>query len=198
MRGAAFDRQVVRPRSSSPRHDTSHQGFRELAMPLFDSLYNFAHWLTQNGDDAEDLVQETFVKARRGFNSFQPGTTFRAWIFQILRNTFANSRSKRALNMAAPFDSEDDLPTPPSNSNTSESVPVRYFDLHLVRSAMEELPPLLQEVMLLCDVEDMSYQETAQALSISVGTVMSRLTKARRAVRIALANTSGALLCGSA
>src|SRR6266496_6600737 len=62
--------------------------FEELAMPLFDSLYNFAHWLTQNREEAEDLVQETYAKALKGFGSFQPGTNFRAWIFRILRNTF--------------------------------------------------------------------------------------------------------------
>ena len=67
--------------------------FEELALPLFDRLYNFAHWLTQNRDEAEDLVQETFAKALKGFSSFQPGTNFRAWIYRILRNTFLTSRS---------------------------------------------------------------------------------------------------------
>src|ERR1700687_758741 len=67
--------------------------FEELAMPLFDSLYNFAHWLTQNRDEAEDLVQETYAKALKGFSSFQPGTNFRAWIYRILRNTFLTSRT---------------------------------------------------------------------------------------------------------
>jgi RNA polymerase sigma-70 factor (ECF subfamily) len=198
MSGMALDRQITRPATSSPRPDTSHGVFRELAMPLFDSLYNFAHWLTRNREEAEDLVQETYVKALRGFNSFQPGTNFRAWIFQILRNTFATSRSKRALSMAAPFHAEDDLSTIPSNSSTAESLLIRYSDLHLVRCALEELPPLLQEVMLLCDVEEMSYQETAQALSIPIGTVMSRLARARRAVRAALGKTPGAIPCSSA
>src|SRR6202049_2543818 len=100
-------------------------------MPLFDQLFNFAHWLTRNREEAEDLVQETYVKALRGFSSFQPGTNFRAWIFQILRNTFATSRSKRALSMAAPFNAEDDLSTIPSNSSTAESLLIRYSDLHL-------------------------------------------------------------------
>src|SRR6201997_4110545 len=68
-------------------------GFEELAMPLLDSLYNFAHWLTQNREEAEDLVQETYVKALKGFGSFQLGTNFRAWIFRILRNTFLTSRT---------------------------------------------------------------------------------------------------------
>src|SRR6266481_2635565 len=69
------------------------ESFEELAMPLFDSLYNFAHWLTSNREEAEDLVQETYTKALKGFPSFQPGTNFRAWIFRILRNTFLTSRT---------------------------------------------------------------------------------------------------------
>src|ERR1019366_5147047 len=62
--------------------------FEQLALPLFGRLYNFAHWLTQNREEAEDLVQETFAKALKGFSSFEPGTNFKAWIFRILRNTF--------------------------------------------------------------------------------------------------------------
>jgi len=69
------------------------ESFEELAMPLFASLYNFAQWLTQNRDEAEDLVQETYMKALKGFDSFQQGTNFRAWIYRILRNTFLTSRS---------------------------------------------------------------------------------------------------------
>src|SRR5215472_12196566 len=67
--------------------------FENLALPLFDQLYNFAHWLTQDPTEAEDLVQESYTKALRGFSGFQAGTNFRAWIFRILRNTFLTSRS---------------------------------------------------------------------------------------------------------
>jgi RNA polymerase sigma factor (sigma-70 family) len=74
-------------RFGSSRDGNSLAGFEELAMPLFDALYNFARWLGQDQDDAEDLVQETYLKALRGFGLFQPGSNFRAWIFQILENT---------------------------------------------------------------------------------------------------------------
>src|ERR1700693_3359656 len=84
--------------------------FEELAMPLFASLYNFARWLVQNSNDAEDLVQETYLKALRGFASFQRGTNFRAWMFQILRNTFLSSRSKLDRRMTVALDSEADSP----------------------------------------------------------------------------------------
>jgi RNA polymerase sigma-70 factor, ECF subfamily len=79
--------------TSSLQDDKSLAGFEELAMPLFDSLYNFARWLVRNQSDAEDLVQETYRRALHSFASFQPGTNFRGWIFRILKNTFLSSRS---------------------------------------------------------------------------------------------------------
>src|SRR5271169_4546227 len=85
---------MVRFGVSSSQAGQPLAGFEELAMLLFDSLYNFARWLAHNSNDAEDLVQETYLKALRSFASFQPGTNFRAWIFQILRNTFLSSGSR--------------------------------------------------------------------------------------------------------
>src|SRR5271156_2824924 len=92
-------------------------GFEELAMPLFDSLYNFARWLAHGSNEAEDLVQETYLKALRRFSSFQPGTNFRAWIFQILRNTFLSSCSKLERRMTVAMDSEEDFPMLPVTSS---------------------------------------------------------------------------------
>ncbi|PYX08606.1 MAG: RNA polymerase subunit sigma-24 [Acidobacteria bacterium] len=162
--------------------------FQELAIPLFDSLYNFARWLTQNREDAEDLVQETYVKALKGFESFQLGTNFRGWIFQILRNTFLSSRSRLEMRMTVPLSSEDDSRVQPVSSNTAESLLIGRSDLHLVRCAIEELPVVFREALLLC--EDMSYREIADVLSIPIGTVMSRIARARKAVRDALGKTS--------
>src|SRR6201981_506689 len=79
--------------TSSSQDDKSLAGFEELAMPLFDSLYNFARWLVRNQSDAENLVQETYRKALHSFASFNPDTNFRGWIFRILKNTFLSSRS---------------------------------------------------------------------------------------------------------
>src|ERR1700726_5239417 len=81
--------------------------FEELALPLFDPLYNFAHWLTQDRTEAEDLVQETFAKALKGFSSFRPGTNFRAWIYKILRNTFLTSRTGLKAAATVPIDNEE-------------------------------------------------------------------------------------------
>ena len=96
--------------SSSSHDDQPLAGFEELAIPLFDSLYNFARWIARDTDDAEDLVQETYLKALRSFGSFQPGTNFRAWIFQILRNTFLSSRTNYERRMTEELDSDEDGP----------------------------------------------------------------------------------------
>jgi RNA polymerase sigma-70 factor (ECF subfamily) len=157
--------------------------FEELAMPLFDSLYNFAHWLTQNREDAEDLVQETYAKALKGFRSFQPGTNFRAWIFRILRNTFLTSRAGLQTTMRAPLEVEDPELAFPATTETPESILLERSKQQLVQKAIEKLPVFFREVVLLCDTEEMSYQEIAETLSIPIGTVMSRLARARKALR---------------
>src|ERR1700727_3469061 len=105
--------------TSSSRADQPMAEFEELAMPVFDPLYNFARWLVHNSNDAEDLVQETYLKALRSFASFEPGTNFRAWIFQILKNTFLGSCSKLERRMTLALDSEEDLP---ATSDTPESL----------------------------------------------------------------------------
>jgi RNA polymerase sigma-70 factor (ECF subfamily) len=164
------------------------ESFEELAMPLFASLYNFAQWLTQNRDEAEDLVQETYMKALKGFASYQQGTNFRAWIYRILRNTFLTSRSGLRERVTVPFDDEDPEATLPAASHTPESEMLARADQQSVQSALERLPVPYREVILLCDVEEMSYREIAETLAIPVGTVMSRLSRARKAMRELLAS----------
>jgi RNA polymerase sigma-70 factor, ECF subfamily len=155
--------------------------FEELAMPLFDQLYNFARWLTQDTNEAEDLVQETYTKALRGFSSFQVGTNFRAWMYRILRNSFLSSRT--GLKVTVAFDEEDADVGMPMERATPESLLIAQSDRALVQHALEELPVHFREILLLCEVEEMSYQEIAEALSIPIGTVMSRLSRARKALR---------------
>src|SRR6185369_14283169 len=184
MRRAGFGSQgMVRSAASFSEDDEPLPGFEELAMPLFDSLYNFAHWLVRKRSSAEDLVQETYMKALRGFVSFQPGTNFRAWMFQILRNTFLSSRSTLAQRMTVEIDSEDDTLVLPVTSTTPESLFIERFQKDAVRNAIEQLPVIFREVLLLCDVEDASYREISEILSIPIGTVMSRLARARKTVR---------------
>ena len=154
--------------------------FEDLAMPLFGQLYNFARWLTQDTAEAEDLVQETYTKALRGFSSFQPGTNFRAWMYRILRNSFLSSRT--GLKVTVEFD-EEDTAIAPAERSTPESLLLEQCSRELMWKAMEELPVPFREILLLCEVEEMSYQEIAETLAIAPGTVMSRLFRARKALR---------------
>ena len=178
--------------TSSSMSDKSSPGFEELAMPLFGSLYNFAHWLARNETDAEDLVQETYLKALRNFASFQPSTNFRAWMFQILRNTFLSSRSTLERRLTVAMDPEEDGPELAVEKETPETILVKRLDSQLVQSAIEGLPVHHREILLLCEVEEMSYQEIADVLSIPIGTVMSRLARARKAIRQSLSSAAGA------
>jgi RNA polymerase sigma-70 factor (ECF subfamily) len=184
MKHIGFATQVMdRFEVPSSRDDRRSAGFEELAMPLFDSLYNHARWLVENSNDADDLVQETYLKALKGFSSFQPGTNFRAWIFRILRNSFLSSRSKLERRMTVALDPEEDGPKLAVDSETPETILMNRSDSKLVQRAIEDLPVHYREALLLCEVEEMSYQEIAEVLSIPIGTVMSRLARAREAVR---------------
>jgi RNA polymerase sigma-70 factor (ECF subfamily) len=159
--------------------------FEELAMPHFARLYNFACWLTADRTAAEDLVQESYMKALKGFSSFQQGTNFRAWIYRILRNTFLTS--KAGLKIAVSFEDEEAGAPEPATNVTPESLLIAQLEQHAIQQALEALPVNFREVILLCDLEEMSYQEIAQTLAIPIGTVMSRLSRARKAMRSLLA-----------
>ena len=156
-------------------------------MPLFDQLFNFAHWMAQNREEAQDLVQETYAKALRGFSSFQPGTNFRAWMYRILRNTFLTSRTGLQATRTVPFEDEDGAEIAVADSGTPEAILIERSNQQLVQDAIAELPVKAREILLLCEVEEMSYQEIAETLSIPIGTVMSRLSRSRKALREILA-----------
>ena len=132
--------------------------FEDLALPLFDQLYNFAHWLTQDRSDADDLVQETYSKALRGFSSFRPGTNFRAWMYRILRNSFLSSRT--GLKSNVPFD-EEEHETAAIDRSTPETFLMDHASREMVQQALSDLPVHFREILLLCEVEEMSYQEIA-------------------------------------
>src|SRR5271154_324264 len=161
-------------------------------MPHFDSLYNFARWLTHDSAEAEDLVQEAYVKALKGFASFTPGTNFRAWIFRILRNAFLTSRTGLASRMTSALEDEEFIPAAAIEMQTPETLLLGRSSHQAVHAAIDALPVHYREVLLLSDVEEMRYQEIAEMLDIPVGTVMSRLNRARKAVRQALTPTFSA------
>ncbi len=159
-----------------------NKDFEKLAIPLLDGLYNFACWLTSDTDEAHDLVQEAIVKALKGFASFQAGTNFRAWMFRILRNTFLTSRTgleRRNTTQQDEQGFEDAVISP----DTPELAMLRRADAQLVQTAIANLSPVFKEVILLADMEEMRYQEIAETLDIPIGTVMSRLARARKQVR---------------
>ena len=177
---------------AAPTAGPQTSSFEELALPLLPSLYNVAAWLAQNPADAEDLVQETFLKSMRGFDTFEPNTNFKAWIFRILRNTYLTSRSglaaRRTVALEEELETHDDsgprlYPEAVIDRQTPELNLLRLSDHAALKAAMENLPAPLLEVILLCDVEEMKYKEIASVLEIPIGTVMSRIARARTTLR---------------
>jgi RNA polymerase sigma-70 factor, ECF subfamily len=157
--------------------------FEQLALPLLPSLYSHAFWLTRNHAEAEDLAQETISKALRAFSSFQADTNFKAWIFRILRNTFLTSRTGIAASRTIFFedhpevlDTADCAPTPEDNLIQLNNETVLY-------NALDQLQPPLREILLLCDIENLKYKDIALVLDLPLGTVMSRISRARATLR---------------
>src|SRR6478609_8451425 len=181
-------------RAARENHATP-SAFEGLALPLLPSLYNLACWLCRNNSDAEDLVQETFLKALRGFGSFEPGSNFKAWIFRILRNTYLTSRSglqaQRTVSLDEQLEEQRDFgpaiyPEAAIDRSTPEISLILSADRAALHDAMEKLPAPLLEVILMCDVEEMKYKDIASVLDLPIGTVMSRIARARAALRNSL------------
>jgi RNA polymerase sigma-70 factor (ECF subfamily) len=157
--------------------------FEQLALPLLPSLYNHASWLTRNHAEAEDLVQETFSKALRAFDSFQAETNFKAWIFRILRNTFLTSRTGIATSRTVFLEDHPNVLDTTDESPTPEDNLIRLDNQAALERALDQLEPALREALLLCDVEEVKYKDIALILDVPIGTVMSRISRARRALR---------------
>ena len=148
-------------RASARAEAEARAQFEALALPLLPSLYNTARWLTRDAAEAEDLVQETMVKALGGFAGFEAGTNFKAWTFRILRNTYLTSRSGLAARRTVALDEELEAGGEPEAAierTTPEVELMRLSDRAALERAMETLPPPLLEVVLLCDVEEMKYR----------------------------------------
>ena len=169
---------------ASPRSDSREplKIFEQLAIPLLNPLYNFAYWLARNRQEAEDLVQETYLKAWQAFSSFQRGTNFRAWMYRILRNTFLTSRTGLPAVTETLDLEKENVSALVATTDTPESILIEAANRDLVRSAIEGLPLDFREVLLLREVDEMSYRDIAATLSLPMGTVMSRLSRARQAV----------------
>ena len=164
--------------------------FEGEVLPHADRLFRLAMWFVRNRADAEDVVQDTMMQALKSFHRFQPGTNCRAWLTTILQRIVSNRR--RAAGRSIVMNDPDDriaqtVPFVPP-------VPQELTD-ELVLGTLRRLPTTFQDVILLCDVEDLSYKEAAEALAIPIGTVMSRLHRGRAHLRAELA-AADALLVG--
>ena len=162
--------------------------FQAELMPVIDPLYNFAYRLTLDEDDANDLVQETYLKAYRFFEYFEPGTNAKAWLFRILKNTFINEFRRKSKQPAKVDYSEiegyyntEDVEGEEGGSSTSDmrSESVQELIGDEVASALNSLPVDFRTVIILCDLEGFTYEEMAKILDIPIGTVRSRLHRAR-------------------
>ena len=166
-----------------PSPITRSADFEQLALPLFASLYNHAFWLTRNPAEAEDLVQETFSKSHRAFDTFQSGTNFKAWIFRILRNTFLTTRTGIAASRTVFLEDHPTALDTATTDPTPEDNLIRLDNQAALEAALEQLQPQLREALLLCDVEEIKYKDIAIILDIPMGTVMSRISRARATLR---------------
>jgi RNA polymerase sigma-70 factor (ECF subfamily) len=186
----------VARRSPAPLEGSAVKArFERDALPLLPSLYPAALRLTRNPTDAEDLVQEVYLRAYRGFGGFEEGTNLRAWMYRILTNTFINSYRKKAREPITVQDDEIEdwyLYNRLGESGVEVSAESEVLDKipdEDVQGALEALPEGFRMAVLLADVEGFSYKEIAEILDVPIGTVMSRLHRGRRALEKALWET---------
>ena len=163
--------------------------FAELAMPYMDALYSAALRMTRNPSDAEDLVQETYLRAYRGFPGFQEGTNLKAWLYKILTNTFINIyRAKKRRPEQVDLDDTEDFYLyrklggleAVESQRTPETEVLDQMPEAVVKDALEALPEQFRMAVLLADVEGFSYKEIAEITDVPIGTVMSRLHRGRK------------------
>lgn len=165
--------------------NNTEETFATEAMPHLQDLYRTAVRLTRDQTVAEDIVQEVFLQAWKSFETYEVGTNCRAWLYKIL--FFKISHYRRSLSMESKFfQSDDEEGTLFANAAANEPVSQRLTDEDIVR-AVDNLAPNFRAVVLLADVEEFSYKETAEILNIPIGTVMSRLNRARAVLRESLA-----------
>jgi len=160
--------------------------FEEAVLPHLDAAYNLAHWLTRNDTDAEDVVQEAYLRAFRFFGGFH-GADGRSWLLSIVRNTcYTWMQHNRSPELRVPVD--DELHEIESTDLNPEALLLQRADTLMVRQALKELPVEFREVLVLRELEEMSYRDIANITNLPLGTVMSRLARGRKRLQLALTN----------
>src|SRR6478735_7436909 len=160
--------------------------FEAMMLPHLDAAYNLAKWLLRNEQDAQDVVQEAFLRAFKSFGGFN-GSNGKAWLLTIVRNTsYTLLKKNRVADLTTPFDEE--IHASGDESVSAATILERSEDAELIREAMNELPAEFREILTLRHQEELSYQEIGEILKIPVGTVMSRLARARAKLREYLAS----------
>ena len=172
---------------SHPASTASAQAetFEEAVLPHLDAGYRLARWLLRSDEDADDVVQEASLRAFRYFRTFVGGDS-RAWFLTIVRNSCSSWQRRRLTTLTDPFDEEDHLSV--RADSDPEALLLQADDATLVARAMRKLPDRLHQVLALREFHGLSYRELAEVIGTPVGTVMSRLSRAREALRIALDN----------
>ena len=163
------------------------QRFDHVTLAHLDAAYNLARWLTKDQHAAEDIVQEAYLRAARYFSSFRGGDG-RAWFLSVVRRASFDWLEKRRAQESVVF--IDDLHGRADESSNPEFLAIRKCDQDLVRRALEELPPQLREVVVLRELEGLSYQEIAIVTNVPLGTVMSRLSRVRKQLQVRFAADS--------
>ena len=160
--------------------------FEEAVLPHLDAAYNLARWLTRNDADADDVVQEAYLRAFKFFGGFH-GADGRPWLLGIVRNTcYTWMQQNRSPELSRPFD--DELNGIESKDLDPEALLLQSADTQMVRQALEELPVEFREVLVLRELEEMSYKEIASIAELPLGTVMSRLARGRKRLQQVLTN----------
>jgi RNA polymerase sigma-70 factor (ECF subfamily) len=182
---------VLRTRASSSAAEARRASFEQEALSFLDRLYATALRLTRNAADAEDLVQDTYLRAFRAADQFQPGTNLRGWLFTILHNTHLNQRRDRARSpVEADSEAVELASEPPDRAATPEEELLRSTMDADLKAALDELPEAFREAVWLRDVEQFSYDEIAKIVQVPIGTVMSRISRGRRLLHDRLVTAS--------
>jgi RNA polymerase sigma-70 factor (ECF subfamily) len=163
--------------------------FEEVALPHLGAAYNLARWLVHNPDDAQDIVQEAFLRAFKFFSGYYGGDS-RAWLLTIVRHTcYSWLRKNKSLRLADPIDEkEDELGLDLADP---ETLLLQSVDVQMVRDALGDLPVEFREVVVMREMENLSYKEIANIVDVPIGTVMSRLARGRKRLQMLLSGRMG-------